>query len=444
MITIITELSKYIIIILGIIYTLTCFTIFRPVNADRQAKLLNRQLGNIYVLHFFCYLVLFLRTENYQLVFFYGAQALFFLLTQFLYAKLYPKASRLITNNMCFLLAIGFIVLTRLNFNQALKQFIIVCVCILIFAPVPFLILKGFKLSRFCWIYAGIGFVLLCSVFVIGSTVYGATNWVKIGPITFQPSEFVKIVFVMFVASMFTKSLEFKNIVVTTLIAATFVILLVLERDLGGALLFFVVYLVMLFVATGNVFYFLGGLASGSAAAFIAYKLFSHVQTRVAAWLNPWPIITGGGGQIAQSLFAIGTGGWMGLGLGKGMPYLIPVVVSDFVFSAIAEELGGIFALCLILVCISCFVLFTDISMRNKRIFPKLLAVGFGACYIFQVFLNIGGVAKFIPSTGVTLPLVSYGGSSIASSLILFNMIQGLYMVVRAEEGYHIEKTAKD
>lgn len=443
MVTIITVLSRYIIIILGAIYTLSCFTLFRPANADRKQVLLNRQLRHLFFFHFFCYLVLYLKTDNIKILVFYGVQAIFIGLVQFLYARAYPTSSRLITNNMCFLFTLGFTMLTRLNFNLAIKQFFIVCAFIVIFAVVPYIIgtMQGF--SRFRVFYGVTGFLLLSSVFVIGAKKYGAVNWIKIGNFMLQPSEFVKILFIFFVASMLAKSIEFKNIVLTTWIAAAHVIVLVAEKDLGGALLFFLVYLVMLFVATGKKLYFLGGLASGGLAAFVAYHFFAHVQTRVEAWRNPWAIIDGGGGQIAQSLFAIGTGGWLGLGLEEGMPYKIPVVISDFIFAAIAEEFGTLFALCLLLICLSCFVSFIDIAMQNKMMFYKLLALGFGVCYIFQVFLSVGGVTKFIPLTGVTLPLVSYGGSSIASSILVFNIIQGLYIKAHNEE-YTTQKRKGD
>lgn len=137
---------------------------------------------------------------------------------------------------------------------------------------------------------------------------------------------------------------------------------------------------------------------------------------------------------MAQSLFAIGTGSWFGMGLFQGSPELIPVRETDFIFSAIAEELGLIFALCLILICVSCYVMFLNIAMEIHNQFYKLVALGLGTCYIFQVFLTVGGVTKFIPSTGVTLPLVSYGGSSLLSTMIMIGIIQGLYIIREDEE----------
>lgn len=444
MATIIITISKYLIIILGALYTLFCFTIFSPSNAGRQDAILKRQVKNLFLMQFLCYLVLYIRTENTNVIIFYGAQVIFIILIQNLYRHIYPHSSRLIVNNMCFLLVVGLVMLTRLNFDQGVRQGFIIVVSMLVLLCIPYLIVRLNSLDTLYWWYCAGGILTLASVFVVGSTINGATNWIKLGSFAFQPSEFAKIIFIYFVASMLSASTKFKHVALTTGIAALHVVILVLETDLGGALLFFVVYLVMLYVATGNHFYFLSGLVAGSLAATAAFKLFSHVQVRVEAWRNPWPIIDGRGAQIAQSLFAIGTGGWFGLGLGGGMPYRVPVVISDFIFSGIAEEFGTIFALCLTLVCVSCFVLFIDIAMRHKQSFYKLLAIGFGICYIFQVFLNIGGVTKFIPSTGVTLPFVSHGGSSIVSSFVIFNILQGLHIIVQKEEEANEKGTEKE
>ena len=152
------------------------------------------------------------------------------------------------------------------------------------------------------------------------------------------------------------------------------------------------------------------------------------MRVRVTAFLDPMGNITDAGYQIAQSLFAIGTGGWLGMGIGQGAPDTIPVVAADFIFAAICEELGVVFGMCLILLCLSCFIMFMNISMKFDDPFFKLVALGLSVAYIFQVFLTIGGVIKFIPLTGVTLPLVSYGGTSVAVTCCVFAVIQGLYI----------------
>jgi peptidoglycan glycosyltransferase len=175
------------------------------------------------------------------------------------------------------------------------------------------------------------------------------------------------------------------------------------------------------------------GLLGGSIAAVAAYRLFGHVRVRYLAWTNPFAYIDKEGYQITQSLFAIGTGGWFGMGLNRGLPTDIPVVESDFVFSAISEELGGLFAICIILIYASCFVMFINIALRQEDHFYRNTAIGFSVMFIFQVLLSIGGVIKFIPSTGVTLPFLSTGGSSMLSIIIMFMIIQGIYIAGKAK-----------
>ena len=261
--------------------------------------------------------------------------------------------------------------------------------------------------------------------------------------ISIQPSELVKIIFVFFVASSFKLSLEFKDIVITTAIAAFHVLILVVSKDLGAALIIFVVYLVMLYVATRQPLYILAGLGAGSAASVVAYHLFNHVRVRVVAWKDPLAAYDNGGYQVVQFLFAIGNGGWFGMGLFQGAPETIPVATSDGIFAAISEEMGLLFALCMILICLSCYVMFLNIAMQLRSMFYKLVALGLGTCYIFQVFLTIGGETKFIPLTGVTVPLVSYGGSSLISTVIMFAIIQGLY-ILREDEEEAIERKRQE
>ena len=221
-------------------------------------------------------------------------------------------------------MAIGFLILSRLSYEKAVKQFTIAVGSMIFALGLPYLIQKVRFIRRLSWLYAGIGLLALAVVAVLGATSYGAKISFTVAGLSSQPSEFVKILFVFFVAGMLHQSREFKQVVVTTAAAAAHVIILVLSKDLGGALIFFVVYLVMLYVATGNPFYFIGGLAGGCAASAAAYRLFAHVRVRVVAWRDPLSVIDKEGYQICQSLFAIGTGGWFGVGLYQGMPEKIP------------------------------------------------------------------------------------------------------------------------
>lgn len=439
MVNVIIEVSKYLMILLMALYTFWNFIYFRFSDEERQGRVCAWQCAALFLIHFMAYLILYLKSEDERVVLFYLAQVVFFAAYLGLYRFFYPSRSQILVNNMCILLCVGFIILTRLNFDRAVRQFLIVGVAALGTWIIPFVMDHAWQLSRIPWLYGILGLALLIVVWMVGNNSFGAQLSITVAGFSFQPSEFVKLSFVFFVAAMFYRSTEPRTIAVVTAVAALHVLVLVLSRDLGSALLFFITYLTMLFVATTNWFCLLGGLLCGGGASVLAYGLFSHVRTRVEAWRNPWADIDNRGYQITQSLFAIGTGGWFGMGLYQGMPYKIPVVEKDFAFAAISEELGGIFALCVLLVCLGCFLQFMMIAVKMQAVFYKLIAFGLGIEYLTQVFLTVGGVTKFIPSTGVTLPLVSYGGSSVLSTFLLFGVMQGLYILKKNDEAYYEE-----
>lgn len=439
MVNIIIQLSKYVIIILMAAYTFSCFSIFTRNYEDEEKRVLIRQDVLMFLLQFAAFGTMYLATKDIRILFLYAVLTVILLAVILLYNLIYPNVSRLVVNNMCMLITVGMIMITRLsadNPSSLRHGGKTACICALGITfglVVPVLTEKKF-LDQWTYIYAAVGGAALLAVALFAQISGGAKLGFEIAGINIQPSEFVKIIFVFFVAASLNKSKEFKNIVVTTAIAAAHVLILVLSTDLGAALIFFVVYLVMLFVATRQWLYAIAGLGAGAAAAVVGYHLFSHIQVRVEAWQDPIGTYSGSGYQVAQSLFAIGTGSWFGTGLFKGQPDTIPVSETDFIFSAITEEMGVIYALCLILICVSCYVMFLNIAMELRNNFYKLIALGLGTCYIFQVFLQIGGVTKFIPSTGMTLPFVSYGGSSMLSTMIMFGIIQGLYIIREDEE----------
>ncbi|NBH73094.1 FtsW/RodA/SpoVE family cell cycle protein [Clostridiaceae bacterium] len=442
MVNVIIEVSKYLMILLIAVYTYLNFSYFRYREEWGQRRVCRRQNIAMFLMHFVAYLILYLKSEDNRVVLFYLAQVVFLGAYIGLYQIFYRNLTRILVNNMCMLLCVGWIVMTRLSLDKALRQFIIVAAAALVTWIIPFIMDRVWQLSRIAWVYGILGLALLVAVWMVGNNSYGAQLSISAGGFSLQPSEFVKISFVFFVATMFYQSVDFKSVAVTTLMAAAHVLVLVLSKDLGSALIFFVTYLSMLFVATSNWFYLLAGIFSGCGASVLAYGLFAHVRTRVAAWRNPWADIDNRGYQITQSLFAIGTGGWFGMGLFQGMPYKIPVVEKDFVFAAISEELGGIFAVCVLLVCLGCFLQFMMVAARMQALFYKLIAFGLGMEYLIQVFLTVGGVIKFIPSTGVTLPLVSYGGSSVLSTFIMFGVVQGLYILKKNDEEDYEEREA--
>ena len=450
MVSLISTGSNYIIVIMGVIYAITCFTVFLPSTEKRQVKRMeiihhNRQELFMFVFHFICYGVLFAKTLDTKIIFLYLAQVVFFKMLIFVYSRVYVDCSRILMNHTCFLLLIGFVMLTRLSFDKAVKQFIIAAATSLIVLFIPYFMEKAVWLKKLKWIYGLLGLIFLSSVFVIGTSQNGATNWISLGHgIALQPSEFVKISFVFFIAAMLTKAPNFKTMLLTSIFAACHVIILIGEKDLGGALIYFVVYVFLCYVATGRGIYLFGGIGAGTLAAKLAYMLFAHVRVRFIAWKDPWSVIEGSGYQITQSLFAIAAGSWLGKGLTQGRPNDIPIVESDFIFSAITEEFGILFAICLILIYLGVFIHFLKIAMDVRGRFYKLLAYGFSICFIFQVFLTIGGVTKFIPSTGVTLPLISYGGSSVASTLIIFAVMQGIFIIAYKEDDENEEEQVED
>lgn len=387
------------------------------------------------LLQFTAYLVLYLKLgEKRELIYYYGFQALFLLLVTILWKMFYPNINNILLSNMCMLINIGLIMLTRINMDRSIRQFMIIIASMIVSMLVPVIIRKWKSCKNYDLVYGITGLVMLGAVLLLSVTTYGANLSFTVAGITLQPSEFVKILFVFYVAGRFAKSTEFKDVVITTAFAAAHVLILVASTDLGGALLFFVTYLVMIYVATKKALYCAAGIGAGCVAGVAAYHLFSHVQVRVMAWSDPWSCIDNEGYQVAQSLFAIGTGGWTGMGLGQGLPSSIPFVEKDSIFSAISEELGGIFAICVILICMCVFLLIFYMAMKIKDKFYCYVAMGLGTMYAAQVLLTVGGAIKFIPLTGVTLPLVSYGGSSMLSTLILLGVIQGISLIIHDEE----------
>ena len=438
----VSEFSKYVITLLIALYTYESFAVFRKKQESDRNGIYTRQNILMFGLHFSCFIVICFETGDITYLFFYAFQQIVLYATVILFRMLYPKTNRLLVNNMCMLLTVGFVILTRLSLGKAIRQFIIVMISLVIALVIPFFVSRFRFLKEWKWIYAAAGIVALGIVLVLGQTTYGSKLSYTIAGLTFQPSEFVKIIFVFFVASALYKAAGFFEVFTTAVIAAAPVMSLVCSKDLGSALIFFVVYVLMVVVASRNWLYLLAGVSGGSVAAYLAYRVFPHIQVRVQAFKDPWSVIDSTGYQITQSLFAITSGGWFGLGLFKGTPESIPFVEADFIFSAITEELGLLFALCVILICVSSFVMFMNISMNLKDKFYQLTAFGLGVTYIFQVFLTIGGGCKFIPLTGVTLPFISYGGSSVLTTLIMFSITEGLSMIQEeeAEEEKHRRK----
>ena len=419
---------------LALLYVLSSAWYVTQKKDSRRRQIALWQICLIVMFDTLAHLVLFEQTGDLTIWVSYGGQMLFLAIYQMVFRVFYRDASRLLMNHLCMLLFIGLVIQTRLNPSKAWTQFLIAGLSAAVTSVVPLITRYWKKIYHLRWIFGLFGIVALGVTFLTAQTEYGAKLSVTIGDLSMQLSEIVKVSFVFFVAASFQKSIQFRQVVITTIVAALHVLVLVACRDLGGALILFLSYVFMLYVATRNGWYFLAGMGGGAAACTVAYKLFSHVQVRVQTWLDPWSDVTDKGWQMAQSLFAIGAGGWFGVGLYEGMPNSIPVVIKDFIFAAICEEMGGIFAICLVLIYISCLIHFMGTAMLLKENFHKIVSFGLSSVFAVQILLNIGGVTKCIPLTGVTLPLISYGGSSVLSTFLLFHVVQGFILMLKNEE----------
>lgn len=427
--------SNYLIALcMGIFLLENVIALFIKEESDRHGVYW-RQRFWMFVIHSLMFVDLTLATKNWNIVLIYGlimvGLSSMILVTGFVY----PKCNQFLLNNLCLLLGTGFCILSRLSLQNAMKQFIIVMISYIICLLIPWLVKKlHTKMTKMGWIFGLLGLFMLSVVLILGEVSHGAKLSFSIAGLSFQPSELVKILFVFFLAAVLLRAKNLTVLLFGSLLAAAQVMILVASKDLGAALILFVVYLAMLFVATRKWYILLLGLAGGSGASVLAYYVFPHVRTRVQAFVDPWKYIDTKGYQITQSLFAIGTGNWFGLGIGKGNPGDIPFVETDFIFASICEELGVVFGIMLILVILTSFIMIMRIAVSNKNMYHRLVCTGFGTAYIFQVFLTIGGGIKFIPLTGVTLPLISYGGSSVLVSMLTFFIIIGFSGIEDYEE----------
>jgi len=271
----------------------------------------------------------------------------------------------------------------------------------------------------------GIGALMLPLLF--GTWHNGAKNWVEV-PVfgSFQPSEFVKLALVLSLAYYFSTHRTVFQMMPAILFAGACLAMLMLQRDLGTALIYYLTTVVMFYAACGNVPLTAVGLLGGAGAAMLGYQMFAHVKVRVAMWRNPWSDPLDKGYQIIQALLAISSGGLFGVGLGQGTPEKIPMYYNDFIFAVICEQLGLVFGLFLLAVYAALIVRCVHVALRSRRSFDLLLGCGVAALLGIQTFMIVGGVIKMIPLTGVTMPFISYGGSSLVSCMAMIGIVHGI------------------
>jgi cell division protein FtsW (lipid II flippase) len=366
-----------------------------------------------------------------------------------------PYADPYLLPMAALLTAVGVTEIYRINPDDAFKQGVWIIVAVAVFSATLWALRRDYRrLEGYKYLFGlgAIGLLVLPALPLIGTTVNGARLWVHVGPLQFQPGEIAKICLIVFLAGYLREKREvlaqgrLKDFGPLLVIWGGAMLVLVETNDLGSALLYFGIFLAMLYVATGRVLFTAIGLALFLGGAAFVYTQVAHVHERVTIWLHPWTehkvhcALNGGlalrqdcgSYQLVKSLYSVGNGGWFGTGFGKGTfettegKELIPYLKTDFIFSALAQELGliGIAALLLL------FMVFVARGMRIALLaddgFSKLLAAGLTFGFALQTFIIVGGILRLIPLTGITLPLVSYGGSSVVANFVL---LAGLLLV---------------
>lgn len=350
-----------------------------------------------------------------------------------------PGADPAILPVVFTLSGIGITFVTRLQPDASLGQVIFLFLGVALMVGTLAVVKNLEVIKRYKYVLGIAGIVLLVLPMFIGTEIYGSKLWIKIGGFQFQPGEFAKVLIVLFLAGYLAENRELLSISNRTVLGIKFprlrllyplfivwgVCLLVVafERDLGSALLFYTIFLIMLYVATGRVSYVIIGLALLAVGAFGMYQIMSHVQVRVAIWLDPFSDAQNLGYQIVQSLYSLADGGLAGVGIGKGMADIIPVVASDMIFAAIGEEMGLLGGSAVLLLFMLFAVRGLTTAARAKSDLAAFSAAGLTAAISFQAFTIVGGVTKLIPLTGVTLPFMSQGGSSLLASFVIVALL---------------------
>jgi cell division protein FtsW (lipid II flippase) len=352
-----------------------------------------------------------------------------------------PAADPYLLPMAALLTAVGLTEIYRLQPRDAFRQGLWIVVALAALAVTLWFLRHDYRrLESYKYLFGlgAIGLLMLPALPVIGQSINGARLWIHFGSLQFQPGELAKILLIVFLAGYLREKREvlaqgrLKDFGPLLLIWGGAMLVLVETNDLGSALLYFGIFLAMLYVATGRLGYVLSGVALFVAGSVGAYFLIGHVRTRMEIWWNPWPHVHTSGYQLVQSLYSISNGGFAGSGLGKGTftttsgAQLIPSANTDFIYSAVAQELGLVGAAALLLL----FMLFVARGMKIAMLaddgFSKLLAAGLTFAFALQTFIIVGGILRVIPLTGVTLPLVSYGGSSVVANFVLLG---GLLLV---------------
>ena len=332
-----------------------------------------------------------------------------------------------------FLCGVGVVILYTVSPERGMRQANFYVIGLMAMLIVSLIVSRAKRFKGLTVFSMLVGIALLVLPLAFGQWSGGAKNWVSIPFFgSFQPSELVKLSLVLAMAYYFSAHRTVFQMMPAILFAGACLLLLMLQRDLGTALIYYMTTLVMFYVACGNVPLTMIGLAGGAGAAVAGYEMFAHVKVRVAMWRNPWRDPLDKGYQIIQALLAIGSGGLFGVGLGQGTPEKIPAYYNDFIFAVICEQLGIVFGVVLLLLYVLIVMRGVTVISRSRRSFDMLLGCGVLAMLAIQTVMIVGGVIKMLPLTGVTMPFISYGGSSLLSCLCMIGILHGI--CARAQE----------
>ncbi len=403
------------------------------VNIIRRKIRRSHLLFVIIAFNIFAYLLMSLKSESFILTLLTGAAVIVMILGHcMLTNKLNRDYDELLLYCVYFLISLSMIIQYRLNESGSLRQLPILFASLAASLLVMWFVkINVLCTSRYKWVAAALSLLLIVLVLFIGQTHGGAKNWIKIADMEIQPSEISRILYIIAIAGFFTydEYSGYKNqpqYLRATLFAVACVAVLVIEKDIGAAVIFTLVAYIMFFVSGAKKSTMIKWIIVFIIAALISYLAFKHVETRINAWYDPWISFENDGYQVAQGLMAIASGGLSGLGLYQGKPNMIPEYGTDYVFAVVCEEFGIIVGICVILIYFVLIFRGIKIALKSKSRFNMLMCLGIATLFAVQSFLIIGGVTKLIPVTGVTLPFLSRGGTSLLSSLIAVGILEGV------------------
>lgn len=351
--------------------------------------------------------------------------------SHFVIRKYYPDGDKFMLIFAAILAVIGISVLYRLNEKAAIKQIIWFVAGITSYILITVLVTDTKSLSKYKYQYLAATAIFMPMALLIGKEQYGAKNWVIVGGFGFQPSEFGKIFLVLYLASALRNYEnknnlveDFKQLVEPAVVVMASIGCMVLQRDLGSALIFFGITVTMLYIATSKGKYVFTSLILFALGSVASYHLFAHVRKRVLIWKDLWAYANNESYQVVQGLYSIASGGMVGSGIGQGYPGFVPVNTTDFIFAVICEEFGMVFGIGILIVYFLLFYRGMRTALKVNDRFSQISAVGFSAMIAAQVLVIVGGVFAVIPLTGITLPLISYGGSSMLTMFFALGIMQ--------------------